>query len=422
MNPGRSHSPAVARYLIAVLLVLGASGCAAGYVLRAGYEEAKILWRREPITDVLRRPDLDPDQRRKIETVLAAREFALGLGLNVDGSFGSLSYSDREENIWVVTAAERTRLEPYTWWFPIVGRVPYKGYFDPDQARAETADLERRGYDTYLRSAAAFSTLGWFADPLLRHQLRHEEEYLVDLVLHELYHSTFYVQGKSAFNESLATFAGHRGAIAFFRAHPERAHPPGGADLLARAEMSWEDTKRFGTFVTRVATLLRGAYTDHDGDPAGAIAARESIFARARDEYRALSFPSGGFRSFVDEPLNNAILLHYLLYGTDLDVFEAIYHAQGDDLGRALAAIRKAAETDLSDPFGAVRRAFPQAVSVRGRWCGGSGAVCDLDRAEHELAGTGSIETERGDLPIGTGGHEAFDHLFFPAEEERHRL
>ena len=170
--------------------------------------------------------------------------------------------------------------------------------------------------------------------------------------------------------------------------------------------------------MTRVATLLRGAYADHHDDPAGAIAARDSIFARARDEYRALSFPSGGFRSFVDEPLNNAILLHYLLYGTDLDVFEAIYDAQGDDLGRALAAIRKAAETDLADPFGAVRRAFPQAASVRGGWCR---PVCDLDRAEHELAGTGAVEAERGDLLIGTGGHEAFDHRFFPAEEERHR-
>src|SRR5262249_25409940 len=161
----------------------------------------------------------------------------------------------------------------------------------------------------------AFSTLGWFADPLLRHQLRHDEEFLVDLVLHELYHSTFYVHGKSAFNESLATFAGHRGAIAFFRAHPERAHPAVGGDLLARAEASWEDTKRFGDFVTHVATLLRGAYADHHGDPAAALAAREAIFARARDEYRELRFTAGGFPSFVNEPLNNAVLLHYLLYG-----------------------------------------------------------------------------------------------------------
>ncbi len=350
------------RIVVVLLLALGASGCSAGYVLRAGYEEAKILWRREPIADVLRRPDLDPDVRRKMETVLAAREFAIGLGFDVDGSFGTLSYSDREENIFVVTAAERVALEPYTWWFPIVGRVPYKGYFDPERARAETADLERRGYDTYLRSAAAFSTLGWFADPLLRHQLRHEEEYLVDLVLHELYHGTFYVHGKAAFNESLATFAGHRGAIAFFRAHPERAHPPGGGDLLARAEASWEDTKRFGDFVTRVATLVRGAYADHHGDPAGAVAAREAIFAHAREDYRALPFVSGGFPHFVEEPLNNAVLLHYLLYGTDLDVFETVYHSRGDDLRSALEFIRDAAKRDLADPFGAVRRAVAAAA------------------------------------------------------------
>ncbi len=360
-NPGRSLLSRATALSFLLLFAAAASGCSAGYVLRAGYEEAKILWRREPITDVLRRPDLDPDQRRKMETVLAARDFAAGIGLDVDGSFGTLSYSDREENIFVVTAAERAVLEPYTWWFPIVGRVPYKGYFDPELARAETADLERRGYDTYLRSAAAFSTLGWFADPLLRHQLRHEEEYLVDLVLHELYHGTFYVHGKSAFNESLATFAGHRGAIAFFRAHPERAHPPGGGDLLARAEASWEDTKRFGEFVTHVATLLRGAYADHRGDLPAAIAAREAIFTRAREECRSLPFTSGGFPSFASEPLNNAVLLHYLLYGTDLDVFEAVYRSRGDDLRRALEFIRDAAKHDLADPFGAVRRAVAAA-------------------------------------------------------------
>ena len=313
------------------------------------------------MTVVLAASDLDPETRRKLETVLAAREFAADLGLEVDGSFGSLSYSDEGTNVIVVTAAQRTALEPYTWWFPIVGRVPYKGYFDAARAKADAASLERQGYDTYIRSAPAFSTLGWFADPLLRHQLRRDEEFLVDLVLHELYHATFYVKGQSAFNESLATFVGHRGAIAFFRAHPERAHPPGEGDLLARAEASWDDALRFGAFATRLATSLRAAYASA-GDLAQALAAREVIFAAARTEYQTLPFAAGGFPSFAREPLNNAVLLHYLLYGTDLDLFEAIYHAQGDDVRSALGFIRDAAKRASTDPFGAVRRAFDAGV------------------------------------------------------------
>jgi predicted aminopeptidase len=336
-------------------------GCSAGYVLRAGYEEAKILWRREPMERVLAAPDLDQDTRRKLETVLAAREFAAGLGFNVDGSFGSLSYSDEGTNVIVVTGAKRTALEPYTWWFPVVGRVPYKGYFDAGRAKAEAESLETRGYDTYVRAAPAFSTLGWFADPLLRHQLRHDEEFLVDLVLHELYHATYYVSGQSAFNESLATFAGHRGAIAFFRAHPERAHPPGGLDLQAQAEASWDDALRFGTFVSKLAASLRATYAANS-DPAAAVAARDLVFAAAKVEYASLPFVAGGFPSFAKEPLNNAVLLHYMLYGTDLEIFEAIYRNQGDDLGKALTFIRAAAETAPHEPFAAARRALTAAA------------------------------------------------------------
>ncbi len=346
--------------LLAVLAcaAVGVAGCSPGYVLRAGYEEAKILWRREPLVDVLRRPDLDPDTRRKIETVLAARDFAAQLGLNVGGSFGSLSYTDENTNIIVVTGSKRLALEPYTWWFPIVGRIPYKGFFDRKRAEREASGLEAKGYDTLIRSAAAFSTLGWFADPLLQHQLRQDDEFLVNLVLHELYHNTFYVSGKSAFNESLATFAGDRGAIAFFRAHPDRAHPPSGGDMLAHAEATWADALTFGAFVTRIAADIGAAVAAHPADPAAALAARDAVFVHARDEYRTIHFVNGGFPSFTEHPLNNAVLIHYLLYGTDLDVFEAIYHARGDDLAAALAFIRDAAKRDTADPFGAVRRAM----------------------------------------------------------------
>jgi predicted aminopeptidase len=347
-------------------VALALAGCSAAYVMRAGYEEAKILWRREPMARVLARTDLDADVRRKLETVLEARTFATGLGLDVDGSFGSLSYTDREENVFVLTAAKRTALQPYTWWFPIVGSVPYKGFFDPALARAEAAALQDLGYDTLVRTAAAFSTLGWFADPLLRHLLRHDEEFLVDLVLHEVYHNTFYLPGQAAFNESLATFVGHRGAIAFCRAHPERV--PG--NLIARAQAQWDDALIFGAFVSRIATLVRGVYADA-ADPAAALAAREALFTRAREEYRALPFVGGGYPSFVEAPLNNAVLLHYLIYGTDLDLFDAIYHARDDDLRAAIAFIQAAAKGAPTDPFGAVRRAFeadgaaPAAVTRR---------------------------------------------------------
>jgi predicted aminopeptidase len=129
----------------ALALLVSTAGCSPGYVLRAGYEEAKLLWRRQPITELLQQDTLDATTRRKFELVLRVREFAHNdLGLNVNGRYSTYATVDAAQLVHVVTAAERFRLEPYTWWFPIVGSVPYKGYFSEDEARAEAAVSNRR--------------------------------------------------------------------------------------------------------------------------------------------------------------------------------------------------------------------------------------------------------------------------------------
>src|SRR5690606_29809700 len=116
----------------------------------------------------------------------------------------------------VQTCALPICFEPYTWWFPIVGRVPYKGFFDFDEAHEQARRLDARGYDTYVRPSAAFSTLGWFNDPVLNTVLRYSDVDLVQTVIHELTHNTIYIAGQAGFNESFATFVGDRGAAAFF--------------------------------------------------------------------------------------------------------------------------------------------------------------------------------------------------------------
>ena len=144
------------------------SGCSPFYVLRAAYEEGKILWRREPIAQFLEKPDINQETQEKLKLVLAVREYARDvLKFNVGGSYASYSYVDRLDLTFILTAAPKTELKPYTWWFLIVGRVPYKGYFSKEDADGAAADLQSEGYDTNIRTSAAFSTLGWFDDPLL---------------------------------------------------------------------------------------------------------------------------------------------------------------------------------------------------------------------------------------------------------------
>jgi len=158
------------------------SGCSPFYVIRAVYEEGKILWRREPIPQYLEKAAVGPDTQDKLKLVLAVREYARDvLKLNVGGSYSSYSYVDRPDLSYILTAAPRTELRPYTWWFLIVGRVPYKGYFSKEDADAAAEALEAEGYDTNIRTAAAFSTLGWFDDPLLSHLLRYDKVMLAEL-------------------------------------------------------------------------------------------------------------------------------------------------------------------------------------------------------------------------------------------------
>src|SRR5713101_7359075 len=137
-------------------LLLGCllSACSPLYVLRAGYEEARILWHRRPIEEVLRRPDLDAATRQKLELVLRVRHFAeQDLDFKVGGSYSSVTELANPPIVYVLTAAPRTKLEPYTWWFPIVGRVMYKGYFNLGEAKQEAQRLEAKGYDIYIRTA-----------------------------------------------------------------------------------------------------------------------------------------------------------------------------------------------------------------------------------------------------------------------------
>ena len=138
------------------------------YLLRGAWEESKILWHRRPIRDMIADSTSTPALRDKLKLVLAARAFAGdSLGLKARESFTTFSPAGRDTLTLVVSAAYRDKLKAYTWWFPVVGRVPYKGYFDFDEARREERLLHDRGFDTRLGAVSAFSTLGWFNDPLL---------------------------------------------------------------------------------------------------------------------------------------------------------------------------------------------------------------------------------------------------------------
>lgn len=351
---------ALARALVAALAAALALllGTATGrYLLRAAWEEGKILARRRPIAELLADSTTPPATRAKLRLVLAARAFAHdSLGLRTRQSFTTFSAVERDTLVLVLSAAYRDRLERYTWWFPIVGRVPYKGFFDFDAARRAARDLELHGLDARLGTASAFSTLGFFDDPLLPSTLAGDSLTVASTVIHELTHNTLYAPGGAVFNESFATFVGARGTELFFRSR-------GQAAAAEEAAARWEDDRALGRFWGRLYTTLDSAFRAHPGREglrvAERLALRDSIYAEARERLvhdvaprlRTVS-PRGIQRIRLD----NAVLLARRVYLTDLDLFDAVFARAKGDLRRAVGEIVDAVHRDPEHPFEAVGR------------------------------------------------------------------
>ena len=343
------RSLAILFVAVVLFLALTPTGC---YLSRAGWEEAKILAGRQKITALLEDPATDAVTREKLRLVLAARGFARdSIGLDVGESFTTYSRLRRDTLVLVLSAAYRDRLAPHTWWFPIVGRVPYKGFFDFGAAQDAARDLREQGLDTYLRPSAAFSTLGWFNDPLLSTTLRYDSLDLANTVIHEVTHNTFYAAGQAIFNESFATFVGARGAEWFFRSR--------GDTMRARlAAADWEDDKILGRFWTALWRQLDSAYAAHPDSKEARLAARDTIYARAR---RTLVDSIGPLLRRVDPrvlervQLDNAALLARRIYLTDLDTFDRVYAAEAGDLKRSIARVIALAKRREDDPYAELR-------------------------------------------------------------------
>jgi predicted aminopeptidase len=346
----------------AVIFFLTPTGC---YLSRGAWEEGRILARRQPIAELVSDRRTDPVVRRKLALVLAARQYARdSIRLKTGDSFTTYSKLDRDTLVLVLSAAYRDKLEPYTWWFPIVGRVPYKGYFDFNEAKKAAKSLYQSGYDVALRPSAAFSTLGWFNDPLTSTTLSRDTLDLVNTVIHEVTHNTFYAPGKAVFNESFASFVGARGAAAFFRA---RSQP----EAAAMVDAQWADEKLLGDFWTRLVKSIDSAYAEHPESREARIAARDAVYIAARKALVSEVAPrlrtvSPLYAQRV--PLDNASLLARRVYARELDLFDQLYVKEGRNLRHTIARIIALAKSDARDPYAAIRRwlGLPAGPSVAG--------------------------------------------------------
>ncbi|HMJ92397.1 MAG TPA: aminopeptidase [Candidatus Acidoferrum sp.] len=203
------------RWLIALsALALIVTGCrSVGYYKQAAAGQWQIFSKREEIVNVLRQPDTRPALREKLELILALRDYAeRELKLKPDGHYTSYADLGRRYVVWNVYAAPEFSLEPKKWWYPVVGSLKYRGFFNEAEARAYGDQLTREGYDVCVGGVEAYSTLGFFKDPVLNTFIHHDEANLAELLFHELSHQRVFAKGDTDFNEAFATTAGEEGA------------------------------------------------------------------------------------------------------------------------------------------------------------------------------------------------------------------
>jgi predicted aminopeptidase len=305
------------------------------YVTRAGFEETRILQSRQPIARMVRQPGLDPVLRGSLRLVLETRDYAARLGLRAKETYTTYADVGRDTLLLVLQAAPKDCICPHTWKYPIVGRIPYKGFFDASAAHREAARFAARGYDTYLRPSSAFSTLGWFNDPLLSTALTRDSVELAATVFHEIAHNTLYVKSATPFNESFAQMVGYRSAQRFFLDR--------GDSLRARqAADRWHDEIVLGDYYAALVARLEPLYQRHP-DPAALEEGRRSAAAGARVQlegpvgHRLRTIKIG---RLTERPINNAQLIGARIYRTRLDLFERWYERHDRDVRRSVSELK----------------------------------------------------------------------------------
>ncbi|MEO9964675.1 MAG: aminopeptidase [Reichenbachiella sp.] len=186
------------------------------YLYMQASGQLEVLWNARPIDEILKDQSVDSVLKDKIRLVDRVMLFAeADLGLKTDGLYKTLYDQKGEDILWNLSVCEPYQLKSVEWYFPIVGAISYKGYFNLDLAKEEGEKWKEKGYDIRIRPVNAWSTLGWFSDPILSNSLERSEGGISELFIHEITHSNIFISDSLSFNENLASFIGEKGARLF---------------------------------------------------------------------------------------------------------------------------------------------------------------------------------------------------------------
>jgi predicted aminopeptidase len=315
----------------ALILVLIVTGCSSlGFYTQSVGGELAILWKRKPVTEILADDHADAKLRDKLERVLDARNFASAdLLLPDNGSFRTFVRLDRPYAVWNVVAAPALSVDPVTWCFPIAGCVSYRGYFSKEHAEKFAEKLRARGLDVTVEGVSAYSTLGWFRDPVLSSFIDWPAPDLASLIFHELAHQRLYVKNDTVFNESFASVIEREGLTRYLRQEGDEA-------ALASWQVDHDRQDQFAALVLGYRERLRDLYASSI-DTQEKLRRKQQVFADLVSAYQDLKASWGGYAGYdrwFGRDLNNANLASVGAYDKWVPAFETMLQDAGGDLAK----------------------------------------------------------------------------------------
>ncbi len=327
------------RSLFAMLALLLLSGCAnVAYYWQGIRGELDILERAQPIPAVIETTS-DAMLKRKLERSIAIRDYASReLALPDNGSYRSYADIGRRFVLWNVIATPELSLEPRQWCFPIAGCVNYRGYFEEASAKSEAVQFSVAGDDVHIGGVPAFSTLGYFNDPILSTFIRYPDPEVARLIFHELAHQVAYAKDDSVFNESFAVLVEEEGVERWLAAQSDPA-------LTAQFASTQRYREGFRALVDRTRTQLAALYASN-ASVEDKRAGKAAVFAQMRAEYAALKVQwggSAGYDAWFAQGPTNASLAAAALYSRKVPEFRALFMAEGGNLPRFYARVQELA-------------------------------------------------------------------------------
>ena len=292
------------------------------YLWHVSVEQVDLLNDRVPIEEAFEEYDFSADEKKKLEMVSEIKTFALEkLKMNIDKDiYSTYVQLYRPYVSYLLRVSPAYELKAYTWDFPIVGSMPYKGYFDKEMAKEAAESFPKEEYDIYIRGVTAYSTLGWFEDPIYSSMLSYSESDFAVTIFHELAHTVLFFKDHVNFNERFAEFIGRKAAIAFY------LKKEGGSKIVTTMQKEWEDELLFSSFMVREYNALSNWYKINIGKISREM--KQKRLAEIQKRFLVEVQPklqTTNYNHFAKIKLNNARLLAYRSYNYSMDEFEKLF-------------------------------------------------------------------------------------------------